>query len=345
MRKTILYCLVFSLIMGLFSFPAMAEDAQTEVSLTNPATSFSEDAQAATDSSAADDEPIELLAYVTSTVRCSRTIAVTASSSSRAYLYRSPTATTVTDKAADYYSRNVDLYCTAYVVLSDGSIRYQFVAINGLTGEELTYYIPHSAKTTLKEIHHTMQAATTDHPHSKRCDCGYAYTTKNSACLQCYPSYITYDANGGTGAPAKQTVTASPFTLSATMPTNFPQSFAYWADASESGLPPILMKKYYASSSRTIAANTTLSLKAYYHNPITLAAGTENKQATIQNPGGYRYFSFVPTETTTYVMQSLTDGDTFGRLFDANGTLLASDDESGDGSFVILSCNCVLFLL
>ena len=332
MRKTILYCLVLSMIMGLFSFPAMAEDAQAEVVFTNPTTSFSEDAQADTSTRAADDESIELLAYVTSTVRCSRTISVTASNSSRAYLYRSPTATTVTDKAADYYSRNVDLYCSAYVVLSDGSLRYQFVAINGLTGEELTYYIPHSNKTTLKTVHHTMQAATTAHPHSKRCDCGYAYTTKNSTCLQCYPSYVTYDANGGIGAPAKQTVTTSPFTLSATMPTKFPQSFAYWADASESGLPPIFMQQYYASSSRTIAADTTLSLKAYYHSPITLVAGTENKQAIIQNPGGYRYFSFVPTETDTYVMQSLTDGDTFGRLFDANGTMLTSDDESGDGS-------------
>ena len=331
MKKITLLVMSLAMIIGLVAVPAMAKYVQAEAPVTNPITSGSADEQTVTD--AAEDETIELLASVVATVDCPRQISVTASRSSPAYLYRSPTTTTVTDQGWDKYIRNVSLYCPQYVVLSDGSIRYQFKAVNGGTGVTHTYYIPKSAKTTETEIYHTIWH-TVDHPHTKSCECGYTEINILSSCLQCFPAYITYNANGGSGAPAQQTVTSSPFTVSATIPNKFPYSFAYWADANENPSNVLLgtAKHYYASSSHTIDSGTNLSLNATWASPIPLTAGTENKQTIINNPGSVTYFSFIPTETATYVFQSLADGDTMGRLYDANGTLLTEDDESGNGS-------------
>ena len=99
MKKITLLVMSLAMIIGLVAVPAMAKYVQAEAPVTNPITSGSADEQTVTD--AAEDETIELLASVVATVDCPRQISVTASRSSPAYLYRSPTTTTVTDQGWD----------------------------------------------------------------------------------------------------------------------------------------------------------------------------------------------------------------------------------------------------
>ena len=326
MKRLILSGIVFALTISLFVFPAAAADSQEPDLSSAPFTDVSaEDSPELTEAEDADN--LELMATVSATINCPRTISVTASSSSPAYLYRSPTATTVTDKASDKYNKNVSLYCTGYVILSDGTTRFRFTAKNGLTGESLTYYIPYSSKVSITTIHHSYTTASA-HPHTKSCPCGYAVNTTSSSCLQCYPSYITYNANGGTGAPSKQTVTASPFTVSSTVPTRFPYRFMYWSTNTD-GTGSI----YYSNSSYSLSSNTSKTVYAAWANPVTLSAGSKTYSVSLSNPGSAAYYAFTPTETDTYVFESVnTTGDTVGYLYDASGNQLTTNDDGGEST-------------
>lgn len=67
--------------------------------------------------------------------------------------------------------------------------------------------------------------------------------------------------------------------------------------------------------------------------PLTLNA---EAYASIQNGGGYAYFSFTPSVTQKYMFTSNSDTDTYGYMYDAAGIELAYDDDSGsDRNFSI----------
>lgn len=54
--------------------------------------------------------------------------------------------------------------------------------------------------------------------------------------------------------------------------------------------------------------------------------------ATFQEEGDKAYFQFVATKTTTYAFYSISEFDTFGRVYDASFTEIVKNDEGGDGS-------------
>ncbi|MCD8148096.1 MAG: leucine-rich repeat protein [Clostridiales bacterium] len=58
---------------------------------------------------------------------------------------------------------------------------------------------------------------------------------------------------------------------------------------------------------------------------------TDGATASITEAGSYVYFKIVPEETGTYRFSTSCDEDTYGSLYDADGTCLADDDDSGDG--------------
>lgn len=86
-----------------------------------------------------------------------------------------------------------------------------------------------------------------DHPHRvyAKCSCGDTYytgeTKKITGCELCYPpTYsVTYNANGGTGAPAAQTKTKNVnLTLSATIPAREGYNFINWRSDSGNTYAP-----------------------------------------------------------------------------------------------------------
>ena len=278
------------------------------------------------------DEDVELFALsVVSTVVCSRTVKITASSSSKFFLYLSATATS---KSQHNYSTNVTINCKGYVKLSDGSVRYYFNATNSTDNVTYTYYFELSSKATLSSTNHTYGSAESAHPHYKTCGCGTSVTSTNSSCLQCYPSSITYYANGGRGAPSSQTVTSSPVTISSTIPTRFPYSFAGWGTSSSSS-----SVSYYSGKSYTVSAGKSLSLYAVWKSPVVLSTTTSaSSSVTISNKNSEYYFSFTPTETASYVFESAVTGDTHCYLYDAQGNQLSYHDDisSSDLNFRIV---------
>ena len=102
------------------------------------------------------------------------------------------------------------------------------------------------------------------HPHEEyqkctRCNAGKktGNTKKVDGCSICYPIVtftITYNANGGTGAPSPQTKeSGKALKLSSTEPTRQGYTFLGWATSSGAS-----SAQYNAGSSFTVDANTTL---------------------------------------------------------------------------------------
>lgn len=54
----------------------------------------------------------------------------------------------------------------------------------------------------------------------------------------------------------------------------------------------------------------------------------------ITNGGDYAYFQYTPEYTESYTFYSVSDGDTYGYLYDSGLNQLSSDDDDGEGSVV-----------
>ena len=135
-------------------------------------------------------------------VECKRYCAV--NSGQTVNLYKNPTDTS----RSDYFSKGQKFWSWRYAVLSNGTIRYEVeTANNGIM------YFDETGKMSVNVIHTTTAGRGCDaaHPHARYslCECGYkeytgAYDTV-ADCDICNPSYtLTYDANGGSGAPQPQ---------------------------------------------------------------------------------------------------------------------------------------------
>ena len=125
---------------------------------------------------------------------------------------------------------------------------------------------------------------------------GASYTANNSVTLYAVwraKSYtVSYNANGGSGAPSSQTKTHGvALTLSSTKPTRTNYSFAGWATSSSS-----TSVVYTAGSSYTANASVTLyAVWEQSYKPPTIASVQVYRctyDGTINSQGTYAYVSF-----------------------------------------------------
>lgn len=119
-----------------------------------------------------------------------------------------------------------------------------------LSGSVTAWQSPHWDEVNTKYASHTHSYGTNyeaDHPHRiyAKCSCGDTYYTgeikKITGCELCYPpTYsVTYNANGGMGAPAAQTKTKNVnLTLSATIPAREGYNFINWKSDSGNTYAP-----------------------------------------------------------------------------------------------------------
>ncbi len=326
-KKVLVFTVILAMMLEMLALPGFA--VEEEADAFDEPTEYAEyvNPDVETELSEETEPKVELFARtVTSIVSCYRTIDITASATNKFFLYDEPTDTSY---GSDNYRDNYTLHSYKYYILSDGTVRYEIIAGNSEDNSDATYayYLELGTRAKINTIYHTYGSAESAHPHYKTCGCGALKTSTNSSCLTCYPATISYSANGGSGAPSSQTVTASPTTLSTTIPTRFPYTFAGWSTSSSSSYA-----SYVAGESYSISAGASKTFYAVWKSPAALSTTTSvTSSYNITNKGGYAYFSFTPSETASYSFEATSTGDTYGYLYDADGNQIAFNDDA-DGA-------------
>ncbi len=141
---------------------------------------------------------------------------------------------------------------------------------------------------------------------------------------------ISYDANGGSNAPASQTADdGTTVVLSDKKPTKDKCEFLGWTTSSNATKP-----QYQPGDSLTVTENITLY--AVWKSSVTVLnyqAPQTTATANITSGGEIFYFEFTPKTTGVYVFEStLSSGDSCGYLYDAQKNQLASNDDGGNGN-------------
>ena len=146
---------------------------------------------------------------------------------------------------------------------------------------------------------------------------------------------VTYNANGGSGAPSSQTKDyGAALTLSSTIPTRTGYTFLGWSTSSTA-----TSATYSAGGTYSSESNVTL-YAVWKANPVNLTVNSSNN-ATISTGGEIKYYTFTPSETGAYVIYSTGSVDTKVYLYNSSGTELANDDDGGDGTNFRLQYNLV----
>ena len=155
----------------------------------------------------------------------------------------------------------------------------------------------------------------------------YAVWSKNAT-----TSYtLSYNANGGTGAPSSQTGSTS-YTISSTVPTRFGYTFLGWSKSNNA-----TSGTYEPGDSITLSSNTTLY--AVWRLDSTSITADSSYNATISTGGEMKYYTFTPSSSGKYVIYSTSTEDTRVYLYNSSGTELDSDDDDGDGNNFRLEYN------
>ncbi len=141
---------------------------------------------------------------------------------------------------------------------------------------------------------------------------------------------ISYDANGGSGAPSSQTKThGTTLTLSTTVPTRSNYTFLGWATSSDA-----TSADYQPGGSFTLNSKTTLYAVWGSVDP-SLTVDSSNT-ATVSSGGQVKYFTFTPQTSGVYVIYSTGTTatntgsvDTMVYLYNSSGTQISYDDDGG----------------
>ena len=141
---------------------------------------------------------------------------------------------------------------------------------------------------------------------------------------------VTYDANGGSGAPPSQTkVYGSNLTISSTIPTRDGYAFLGWSTSSETTSVDYKPGDSYSS-------DDNITLYAVWELRPSLVVNSSNN-AVVSTGGEIAYYTFTPSTTGDYVIYSTGDEDTRIYLY-ANGEQIDTDDDSGDDYNFYLEC-------
>ena len=130
---------------------------------------------------------------------------------------------------------------------------------------------------------------------------------------------ITYNANGGTGAPAAQTKTQGvPLTLSSTVPTRSGYTFLGWAESQSA-----TAAQYQPSGSFTKDANTTL-YAVWKSNVVSVTGVTLNKTSLTLNKGASETLTAtVSPSNATNKSVTWSSSNTSVATVDSNGKVTA----------------------
>ena len=137
---------------------------------------------------------------------------------------------------------------------------------------------------------------------------------------------ITYNANGGSGAPSSTVKNhGQSATISTTLPTRQNYTFKGWATSSSSSTVAYKPGDIYSS-------NSSITLYAVWESAtvITSSLTSSEYSASVDFAGGYKYFSFTPSQSGKYVFESTGDKDTIIAVYSSSGTEITSNDDGGD---------------
>ena len=137
---------------------------------------------------------------------------------------------------------------------------------------------------------------------------------------------ITYNANGGSGAPSSQIkYHGTNITLSATAPTRSGYTFLGWATSSTATSATYQPNSIFSS-------NVDTTLYAVWKANVTSLNASSSNSAVISTGGEKKYFTFTPNKNGIYVIYSTGTSDTRVYLYDENGTQVNFNDDGGEGS-------------
>ena len=144
---------------------------------------------------------------------------------------------------------------------------------------------------------------------------------------------VSYNANGGNGTPGSQTKThGTALALSSAVPERLGYTFLGWSTSSTA-----TTATYKPGDSFTTNANTTLY--AVWQAAATISSGVTNSNfsTTISFAKGYKYYSFTPSVTAKYQLESTGSTDTQVYIYNTSGTELTRNDDSGDNRNFLLT--------
>ncbi|MBR3975680.1 MAG: RICIN domain-containing protein [Clostridia bacterium] len=137
-----------------------------------------------------------------------------------------------------------------------------------------------------------------------------------------YPYQITYNANGGSGAPANQSKDYNEgVTLSSTKPTKSGYTFLGWATSSSA-----TSANYTPGSSYN--ANADLNLYAVWKPAGSIYTGT-SYSTTIGFANQEYYYTFTPSSCGEYTFESTGSLDSRVYVYDSSWTQLGYNDDDG----------------
>ena len=133
---------------------------------------------------------------------------------------------------------------------------------------------------------------------------------------------VSYNANGGSGAPSSQTVTAgNSVTIPSTIPTRFPYTFLGWSTSSSAS-----SASYLPGGSYTPGSSTTLY--AVWKSATTVS-GSTTVTTNISVAGTLVYYKLTPSVSGTLTVESTGSYDTYGYLYSESGSQLTYKDQGG----------------
>ncbi len=132
---------------------------------------------------------------------------------------------------------------------------------------------------------------------------------------------VTYNANGGSGAPSNQTKqNGSDLTLSSTVPTRTGYNFMGWATSSSATSATYQPGGRYTN-------NSDVTLYAVWKQETISTFTKTSKTANISYAGKGVYFKFTPSATATYRFVGTDTVDNKITIYNASGTALVSNDD------------------
>ena len=150
----------------------------------------------------------------------------------------------------------------------------------------------------------------------------------DTATLTCSNIIISFNANGGSGAPAEQAKQKNVnLTLPTTVPTRLKYNFLGWSTVQNAAAAEYL-------PGGSFAGNTSTTLYAVWKGPKSISSTltSASYKASIPFASACEYYKFKPETSGKYRFESSGDMDTRIYLYNPSGEQLAWSDDHGEGS-------------